>query len=316
MGALFSYFAASLPPISSRAESTRTDPITRTLFALLGFVFFASLFKLLRGIRPKTTARTRLRTFWRSWRFVMVAFGGLLMGYVPLRALVHPSCPSTLANQLLGLGCAAVLSGSLFAPMQRGRVRAILARLAANNSDEVQRAAAVSELTGDIGRDRALEEAKSHFRVLPFTALRERDLTTHSDTGLNKLTHREELGCCDSFVSHSWSDDGKEKFAALSEWAQRFVERHARTPTLWLDKACIDQQDIKFELAMLPVFLAGCRTMLVIAGLTCESAAMALARAHSHGPVAHAHAQIEHLTRPVHAAKPIGIPCIAYKDAA
>ena len=34
------------------------------------------------------------------------------------------------------------------------------------------------------------------------------------------------------------------------------------------DKACIDQSDIEQSLACLPVFLAGCQTLLVVAGPT------------------------------------------------
>ena len=34
------------------------------------------------------------------------------------------------------------------------------------------------------------------------------------------------------------------------------------------DKACIDQNNIQLSLACLPVFLAGCQTLLVVAGPT------------------------------------------------
>ena len=34
------------------------------------------------------------------------------------------------------------------------------------------------------------------------------------------------------------------------------------------DKACIDQSNIQQSLACLPVFLAGCQTLLVVAGAT------------------------------------------------
>ena len=37
---------------------------------------------------------------------------------------------------------------------------------------------------------------------------------------------------------------------------------------LWFDKACLDQQRIEESLAMLPIFLASCRTFLVLAGPT------------------------------------------------
>ena len=66
----------------------------------------------------------------------------------------------------------------------------------------------------------------------------------------------------------SWHDDGPLKFAALNEWAATFRREHAREPCIWLDKACIDQDDIDGSLACLPVFLAGCKTLLVLPGVT------------------------------------------------
>ena len=43
---------------------------------------------------------------------------------------------------------------------------------------------------------------------------------------------------------------------------------HGREPTVWFDKACIDQRDIGENLACLPVFLAGCRKLLITCGPT------------------------------------------------
>ena len=37
---------------------------------------------------------------------------------------------------------------------------------------------------------------------------------------------------------------------------------------IWLDKACIDQQNIDASLAVLPIFLAGCKSLLVLPGST------------------------------------------------
>ena len=40
------------------------------------------------------------------------------------------------------------------------------------------------------------------------------------------------------------------------------------SPRAAQDKACIDQNNIEQSLACLPVFLAGCQTLLVVAGPT------------------------------------------------
>ena len=82
------------------------------------------------------------------------------------------------------------------------------------------------------------------------------------------LSRRIPLGSCDAFMSHSWHDPADDKWAALTEWAASFHVAWAREPILWFDRCCIDQQKIEEQLACLPVWLSGCRTLLVLAGST------------------------------------------------
>ena len=73
------------------------------------------------------------------------------------------------------------------------------------------------------------------------------------------------------FFSHSWRDEDTApgaKFYQLMAWAADFYEKELKKPCLWLDKACIAQDDIDSELACLPVFLAGCRVLFICAGPT------------------------------------------------
>jgi hypothetical protein len=67
-------------------------------------------------------------------------------------------------------------------------------------------------------------------------------------------------------VSHSWSDPAESKFLELVKWRTAFVRRHGREPTVWLDKACLSQSNLSESLGSLPVFLAGCNSLLVLAG--------------------------------------------------
>ena len=88
---------------------------------------------------------------------------------------------------------------------------------------------------------------------------------------LAKKTEAATLGEVDAFLSHSWRDEDAapgQKYAALEAWAARFEAAHGRGPTCWLDKACIKQDSIDEALACLPVFLAGCKRMLDVAGVT------------------------------------------------
>ena len=71
-----------------------------------------------------------------------------------------------------------------------------------------------------------------------------------------------------SLDTDSWHDDGAAKYAALASWSASFEKEHRRSPVVWLDKASINQDDIEASLACLPVYLAGCNTLLVLAGPT------------------------------------------------
>merc|ERR1712186_157293 len=68
--------------------------------------------------------------------------------------------------------------------------------------------------------------------------------------------------------SHSWHDSGDAKWNALRAWHTDFVLRTGRSPRVWLDKYCIDQQNIDDDVRCLPIFLSGCQELLVLHGRT------------------------------------------------
>jgi hypothetical protein len=75
-----------------------------------------------------------------------------------------------------------------------------------------------------------------------------------------------DLGSCDYFISHSWSDDATHKYAQLMAVTLQFRRKHGRDPTMWLDKVCINQQEIARTLRCLPVFVQSCSKLLILAG--------------------------------------------------
>ena len=85
---------------------------------------------------------------------------------------------------------------------------------------------------------------------------------------LSELCHISE---CDAFLSHSWHDNGQQKWEALSGWCEEFKRTHRRSPRLWVDKFCIEQTNIKADLQCLPIFIAGCNLLLVLSGSTYTS---------------------------------------------
>merc|ERR1712232_860328 len=86
---------------------------------------------------------------------------------------------------------------------------------------------------------------------------------------LASLTEKGKLGHIDAFVSHSWHDNPQIKWRVLQEWRAEFKRTHeGREPKLWIDKYCVDQNNIDESLACLPVYLAGCKQLLVLCGTT------------------------------------------------
>jgi len=83
-----------------------------------------------------------------------------------------------------------------------------------------------------------------------------------------RLTRPAQMGEIDVMLSHSWHDDPTAKWKALQDFAEDFHRREHRWPTFWLDKVCIDQQDIEGCLKSLSIYLMGCRSTLALVGET------------------------------------------------
>ena len=161
-------------------------------------------------------------------------------------------------------------------PCRRRRVSAFL--LQRISTQEVRAAAAVAAMVHATGGSkggavsRAIKRAREHFLALSVNDLTLADLASNEDTGLGGKVVRAALGGVDAFFSHSWRDPAEPKFAAVMAWARRFeTSNDGRAPLIWLDKACINQTAIEESLALLPIFLSGCNTLLIVAGPTYSS---------------------------------------------
>jgi len=136
---------------------------------------------------------------------------------------------------------------------------------------ELASAAGIASLMCGSSTKQVLTLAKMRFRCTDPTQLSFEDLLvsptriTPSSNALERTWHTQ-LGECDAFVSHSWHDDSEAKWRAIQQWRQGFVAKHGREPWIWFDKFCIDQSDIETDLRGLPVFLSGCKELLVLCG--------------------------------------------------
>ena len=135
---------------------------------------------------------------------------------------------STLA-MMLGLAVPALT----LTRRNRGRIHRCLMELTSPKGTAEQEAAAVAALLGGGSASTALALGQELFRSLPLSALTEADLGTSKNTGLHEKTIRATLGEVDAFMSHSWSDPGDVKFAALNDWGTRFSEQ-GRDASIWL----------------------------------------------------------------------------------
>ena len=181
---------------------------------------------------------------------------------------VSPMFPSVMI-----LFCAAISK-----PTMRQRAHAAIGRLASRGQS--QQAASVAALVGRIGASEAKKRADATFCALPIDRLVLADLDKGSGAeGARVLRDKViplVLGECSAFVSHSWYDDPSAKFEVLSAWgrdAKRAMGKggdggggRQSGPTIWLDRACIDQTDIESALAVLPLYLSGCTQLLVVSG--------------------------------------------------
>ena len=218
------------------------------------------------------TPRASLRRLWLSIRLFFFGFAIPCM-LVPAWSTYESGIfvLEELGRFLFGFEF--LLLAVLLMPANRARVHRWLGSLGGKGASREQEAAAVAELVGSRDATKLLAEADDRFRAISFDVLHEEDFASNkgSATGqppLSERTKRLALGECEAFLSHSWSDDSAAKYAALARWAGAHRAEQGISPSLWLDKACIDQANIAASLACLPIFLSGCRELLIIAGPT------------------------------------------------
>ena len=177
-----------------------------------------------------------------------------------------------------------LITSLVFTPANRGRFVAWLGGLGKSDKAKHENeaaAAALAALVNNLSAAEAFKRGKELFRKLPFAKLTPEDLPRTSKVlggstngmsaaaqptkELFEKTEKADLHKVDAFISHSWSDDGDARYDQIKKWAD------GRDVSIWLDKACLDQSDITTSLAGLPVFLAGCEKLLVLAGPTYAS---------------------------------------------
>jgi len=133
----------------------------------------------------------------------------------------------------------------------------------------LQGAASIACIIGQCNPSEIVAQAKSRFRAVSVDQITFEVMADNKpNPAYSALSESCSLGGCDAFLSHSWHDDAQAKWVALQRWRQNFLEIHGREPHVWLDKCCIDQNNIDVDLRCLPVFLKGCKRLVVLCGPT------------------------------------------------
>ena len=220
--------------------------------------------------------RAALLRLWFTFRFFFLAFGTSFL-FQPIGGLM--TNPTYLYDDLVGgagnllFSIGFIASAALTTPLRRGKLHRWLGKLVnATGETKEAEAATIAALVGGGDAATALEQGAKRFRALPFASLRAEDLMSNAPAPeLHERTVDAALGDVHGFISHSWSDEGGEKWTRLQEWTQARAETERTPPLVWLDKACISQTNISESLSCLPVFLSGCRVLVVLAGSTYTS---------------------------------------------
>jgi len=268
---------------AKRAEKQKTDArkFTEVERVEMGIIQEMGLWVEM-GLAPMPPRR-KLKRLWRAFRLVSFGFATLYLAACIYETLVDPFDDPISANGTesnISVSASWLIASLVLTPANRGRVVAWLGALGKSDTAENE-AAALAALVNNLSAAEAFKRGKELFRKLPFSRLTPEDLPGTSKVlggssngmsaaaqptkELSEKTEKAILHEVDAFISHSWSDDGDAKYAQMKEWAA------GRDVSIWLDKACLDQRDITTSLAGLPVFLAGCKQLLVLAGPTYAS---------------------------------------------
>ena len=131
------------------------------------------------------------------------------------------------------------------------------------------------ELGTTVDSDELLALARKNLRCVDFETIISKKLLSNGSVRDANVKSYYELSRpvapgekIDFFISHSWHDPSDIKVEQLQRSGELFKQKYGRYPTFWLDKVCIDQNNIGSGLKVLPINVMACRRMMVLCGTT------------------------------------------------
>ena len=190
--------------------------------------------------------RAALRRLWGVNRLFLVAVGAICFVDMPCGLEIYPSTWWAHPYWVLSIPASWWLIVAATTPRNRGRFHRFINSLGSKNTKEAE-AATIAALVGGGSASDALAEGAARFRALRLTELQESDLISSADSGLYEKTAPAKLGHVEGFVSHSWQDPGPAKYEQLVAWGDEARRGGVAEPRVWLDKACIKQDQTDEE---------------------------------------------------------------------
>lgn len=247
------------------------------LITVLAFAYAIWPVALLQGIRV-LHPRVLLRRFWQTLFWVQVAAIAINLCMVVVPLVLMASDPRHFMWNQADNRWSAFQEGIVWLPNQvlvvlvlaRPSCRHRLQAFLVSHCEGLRVASAIAALLGRRGVEESLRKGQQLFRCVRCDQLTPQMLATgQPDTSYAGLSEPAQFGEVDAFLSHSWHDSPPDKWEALQAWRAAFKAANAgREPTVWLDKLCLDQTNIDESLQSLPVFLSGCKELIVLAGET------------------------------------------------
>ena len=290
------------------AESGRDQGPKKLMWVLISLLCGSCAVAALDGMRRyDRTPRLLLLRIWAIGRFCSCS-GGVLMGLVfatlvsrdPIHLSQDPYMPGFLATIVTQL-CLPLAA----TPTVRNQVRKRIGGSRwggggvssgqgdADRGDLYALAASLFKLhPSRSSPDECLQHARDSFTCCTMGANRGPTPTqAQTVASLCSTPHKATFGSVDAFVSHSRHDDEARKWSGMQRWVQSFEEQHQRKPTVWYDRVCIDGDDAASteSIAALPLYVTGCKQLVVLMGPTFTSRLWAMVEvivfSWSHGAV-------------------------------
>ena len=257
-------------------------------FALLAVSLIGHALLLVPSSFPGSSLLTPREQLRRLWLFVRSStlFAGiyfLLVFLTPVYrggAIIFTGRLDDMNLQYLLVCIFYLLAATITTPAVRGHTFRWVGSFNSSGSKE-QEAAVVAALisSNSLSAADAYVVARQLFRGLPLTKLLSEGLSTilpagadrhgmRADGALLQLTEPAALGDVEAFVSYTWKDNRDAQLACLGRWIEEVgaTDAQGQPRKIWIDRACMDNKDVKLNLMCLPIFLAGCKKLLVLAG--------------------------------------------------